>query len=149
VLEALLPASAFPNTRKARGRIKFCWCGSSSDYNDAAPRIVGTAFSWDGDVLAEEAPLRLSGAIDWESATRWHFEPDTFRSLTKQEPEEQPKPGDDHWLPPSERAGQPHSRRRRLFHIVTDHLGTPREMCDETGDVRWPPASPPGVRCEA
>jgi YD repeat-containing protein len=69
-----------------------------------APPIVGVHFLWDGDVLAEETPLRLDGAVDWDRATRWHYEPGTFRPLAKETPEGE------------------------LLHIVTDHLGTPREM---------------------
>jgi RHS repeat-associated protein len=78
-----------------------------------APPIVGVHFLWDGDVLAEEAPLRFDGAVDWNKATRWHYEPGTFRPLAKETPDGE------------------------LLHIVTDHLGTPREMVDEKGDVRW------------
>ena len=78
-----------------------------------APPIVGVHFLWDGDVLAEEAPLRFDGAVDWDRATRWHYEPGTFRPLAKETPDGE------------------------LLHIVTDHLGTPREMVDEKGDVRW------------
>jgi RHS repeat-associated protein len=83
-----------------------------SDEADAPP-IVGVHFLWDGDVLAEEAPLRLDGGVDWNKATRWHYEPGTFRPLAKETPDGE------------------------LLHIVTDHLGTPREMVDEKGDVRW------------
>ncbi|CAM5768063.1 hypothetical protein LMIY3S_02374 [Labrys miyagiensis] len=82
------------------------------DEADKSP-IVGTHFLWDGDVLAEEAPLRLDGSVDWQKATRWHYEPVSFRPLAKETPE-----GD-------------------LLYIVTDHLGTPREMFDEKGAVCW------------
>ena len=102
---------------------------------DDRPPVVGTAFSWDGDVLAEEAPLRLGGSVDWEHATRWHFEPGTFRPLAKQEAPETPQPGDEDWEPSTGLNQTP--RKRKLLHIVTDHLGTPREMCAENGDVRW------------
>lgn len=75
--------------------------------------VVGVAFSWDGDVIAEEAPLRLDGSIDWNKAKRWHYEPNSFRPLAKEAPD------------------------GTLFYIVTDHLGTPREMFEENGKLRW------------
>ncbi|MGJ4856824.1 RHS repeat-associated core domain-containing protein [Labrys sp. La1] len=75
--------------------------------------VVGVAFSWDGDVIAEEAPLRLDGSIDWNKAKRWHYEPNSFRPLAKEAPD------------------------GTLFYIVTDHLGTPREMFEESGKLRW------------
>lgn len=80
---------------------------------DDRPPVVGTHYLWDGDVVAEEAPLRLDGGVDWAQATRWHYEPGGFRPLAKEAPD------------------------GTLFYIVTDHLGTPREMVDEQGDVRW------------
>jgi YD repeat-containing protein len=77
----------------------------SGGRNEAdAPPIVGVHFLWDGDVLAEEAPLRLDGSVDWSQATRWHYEPGTFRPLAKETPDGE------------------------LLYIVTDHLGTRREM---------------------
>ncbi|MGN8113064.1 RHS repeat-associated core domain-containing protein [Labrys sp. 22185] len=77
------------------------------------PPVVGIAYGWDGDVIAEEAPLRLDGAIDWDAATRWHYEPSSFRPLAKETPD------------------------GRLHYIVTDHLGTPREMFEENGKLTW------------
>ena len=88
--------------------------------------VVGVAYHWDGDVLAEEAPLRLDGSVDWDKATRWHYEPGTFRPLAKEEPI-QGERGDD------KSDGPVH----RLLYIVTDHLGTPREMLAENGNVVW------------
>ena len=80
---------------------------------DTRPPVVGTHFTWDGDVVAEEAPLRLDGQVDWGEATRWHFEPGGFRPLAKQ------------------------AADGTLLHIANDHLGTPREMFDEGGHLRW------------
>jgi RHS repeat-associated protein len=77
------------------------------------PPIVGVCYLWDGDVIAQEAPLRLDGAVDWDKATTWHHEPESFRPLAKQTPD------------------------GALLYIVNDHLGTPREMFDETGGQVW------------
>ena len=89
--------------------------------------VVGVAYQWDGNVVAEEAPLRLDGSIDWDKATRWHYEPGTFRPLAKEEPIERER-GDN-----EENDGPTH----HLLYIVTDHLGTPREMVAENGNVMW------------
>ena len=85
----------------------------SGDAGDGRPPVVGTQFTWDGDVVAEEAPLRLDGGVDWSAATRWHYEPGGFVPLAKQ------------------------TAGGELLPIVADHLGTPREMFDEAGDLRW------------
>ena len=85
----------------------------SGDPGDGRPPVVGTHFTWDGDVVAEEAPLRLDGGVDWGAATRWHYEPGGFLPLAKQ------------------------TAGGELLPIVTDHLGTPREMFDEGGGLRW------------
>jgi RHS repeat-associated protein len=77
------------------------------------PPIVGVCYLWDGDVIAQEAPLRLDGAVDWDKATTWHHEPESFRPLAKQTPD------------------------GALLYIVNDHLGTPREMFGETGGQVW------------
>ncbi len=80
------------------------------------PPIIGTAFSWDGDVVAEEAPLDVTGHAHWDLATRWVHAPGGFVPLAREA-----------WTP----AG------RRLSYVVTDHLGTPRELVDEDGAVAW------------
>ena len=80
---------------------------------DRRPPVVGTLFTWDGNVVAEQASLRLDGSTDWADATRWHFEPESFRSLAKQ------------------------TRDGRLLPTANDHLGTPHEMFDEEGHFTW------------
>ncbi len=77
------------------------------------PARIGTAYQWDGHTLAEEAPLLLDGTIDWENATRWHYEENSFRPLAKETPD------------------------GKLLYIVTDHLGTPRELFSEDGKLQW------------
>lgn len=91
------------------------------------PPVIGIAYSWDGDVIAEEAPLRLDSSIDWHLSTRWHYEPGTFRPLAKQEAARRLQTPDGDW----------EDKPGTLLYIVTDHLGTPREMVDEQGKVRW------------
>ncbi|MDZ5449889.1 RHS repeat-associated core domain-containing protein [Labrys sp. ZIDIC5] len=85
------------------------WRGEEGD----KPPVVGIAYGWDGNVVAEEAPLRLDGAVDWDVAERWYYEPDSFRPVAKE------------------------AANGDLFYIVTDHLGTPREMFREDGRLVW------------
>ncbi|WP_454818894.1 RHS repeat-associated core domain-containing protein [Labrys neptuniae] len=103
--------------------------GQDSDDRDDRDKlpVVGIAYSWDGDVIAEEAPLRLGGAIDWHRATRWHYEPGSFWPLAKQEMPQRIRTSD----------GNCQTKTGRLLYIVTDHLGTPREMADELGRMQW------------
>ena len=75
---------------------------------------VGTAFLWDGDQLAAEAPLHLGGRIDWARAVKWHFADEGgFTPIAKELPD------------------------GALLHIVSDHLATPKEMFDQKGELVW------------
>ena len=67
-------------------------------------------YLWQGATLIEE--LRETEAVTF----RWHFEPGTFRPLAK---EVQAKEG------------------QSFYPIVTDHLGTPKELFDESGECLW------------
>jgi RHS repeat-associated protein len=71
-----------------------------------------TRFLWQGARLAEE----------WkgEKTTRWHYEAGTFRPLAKEVA-----------LAGSE------GRASRFYPVVTDHLGSPKEVFDERGDCQW------------
>ena len=48
----------------------------------------------------------------WDQAETWHYEANGFRPIAKE-------------------------HNGKLFYIVTDHLGTPREMLDEAGMAVW------------
>lgn len=78
-----------------------------------AEGVSGTAYGWDGDLLSAEAPLRADGSAEWGSATVWHYEPGTFRPVARE--------GSD----------------GSLLYVVTDHLGTPRELYDGQGRRAW------------
>ncbi len=66
-------------------------------------------FLWDGDVVAREV---VTTADDVTRTVHWIHEPNSFIPLARLE------------------AGQ-------LAYVVCDHLGTPRELVSESGDVRW------------
>ncbi|WP_438618903.1 RHS repeat domain-containing protein [Oryzifoliimicrobium ureilyticus] len=84
----------------------------SATPTDAVP-TVGTAYLWDGDHMAAEAPLHLDGHVAWDDATHWHFEENSHRLLAKQLPSDE------------------------MLAVVCDHLGTPKEMFDDKGDLVW------------
>ena len=67
-------------------------------------------YLWQGATLIEE--LRETEAVTF----RWHFEPGTFRPLAKEV---------------QTREGQ------SFYPIVTDHLGTPKELFEESGECLW------------
>jgi RHS repeat-associated protein len=75
-----------------------------------------TRWLWDGNVPVHEW-TRDDGALDTsdtrDSVTTWLFEPETFAPLAKLTPD------------------------GKRISIVTDYLGTPREMFDEAGNLAW------------
>lgn len=77
------------------------------------PPLVGTRYLWDGDNMVAEAPLRLDGQVVWNEAVQWHFQEGTHQLIAKQ-------------LASGE-----------MLAIVSDHLGTPKEMFDTKGTLVW------------
>lgn len=72
-------------------------------------------FTWDGDVLLREVVLRPRGPRDNQQIVQivhWQHEPGTFVPLARQE-------GD------------------QLAYVVTDQLGTPRELVAPDGSILW------------
>lgn len=66
------------------------------------------SYLWQGATLAEEH--RTTG--ETTEVTRWHFEPGTFNPLAKE-------------------------TNGNFYPIVTDHLGTPKELFDTEGNCVW------------
>ena len=71
------------------------------------------AMQWEGDRQIAEAPITADGTTAWHDARHWIYEAESFRPLAQVQD------------------GQIH-------YIVTDHLGTPRELLSEDGEtVAW------------
>jgi RHS repeat-associated protein len=77
-----------------------------------APRVCGTRFVWDGDVLAEEIPIREDDTLDVARRVEWLFEEGGFAALAR-----------------ADAAG--------VAYVVADHLGTPRELISAQGEMVW------------
>jgi RHS repeat-associated protein len=72
-------------------------------------------YLWDGDVLLREIHLQPRGPTHDQQVVKivhWHHEPGTFHPLAR------------------EQDGEAHF-------VVTDHLGTPRELVDPSGQITW------------
>ena len=77
------------------------------------PAGQGRAYQWEGTRIVAEAPLGPDGAPDWEQAAHWIYDPGSYRPLAR-------AAGDE------------------LHYLVTDHIGTPREMFTQDGTaVAW------------
>lgn len=62
----------------------------------------------DGDQIVAEAPIYADGTVAWDRAEAWVYEPASFRPLAKLQGED-------------------------LYYVVTDHIGTLRELISEDG----------------
>lgn len=67
------------------------------------------AFLWDGDVIASETITTAKGQT---RHINWYFEPETFVPIAREE-------------------------SGALSYVLTDHLGTPREIVSQTGALEW------------
>ena len=104
---------------------KRCVRASGKDRESGRPFVPrGTRFVWDGDTIAVEerfgtnGPSEVGGGSDGGDRTYWHFEPETFVPLLRESPGVT-------------------SRGSTLLHVLSDHLGTPRELIAPDGSVRW------------
>ncbi len=84
-------------------------------------RDGGAAFSvhrflWDGDVLAAEYRV-ADDQEDKRSFVWWYFEPNSFVPMLRVDIDS--------------------SGEQRILHVVTDHLGAPRELVKPSGEIVW------------
>lgn len=74
--------------------------------------IIGEEYLWSLDQLIEAAPIYADGTIAYDQATHWAYAPGGITPLAQK-------------------------RADKLWYIVADHVGTPRELLDESGELAW------------
>ncbi|MER6994866.1 RHS repeat-associated core domain-containing protein [Streptomyces sp. NPDC000410] len=95
---------------------------------DADGRIVEeTLFSWDGGQLAEQTDSATRTTLTWEY--------DGYRPLAQAET--RGRPGDGDASGDGDDSGDQQDVDARFFAIVTDLIGTPTELVDESGYIAW------------
>ncbi|MDX6048684.1 RHS repeat domain-containing protein, partial [Scandinavium lactucae] len=77
-----------------------------------ATRPVGWEYQWSGDQLIAETPVYADGTAACEESIHWLYAPGGLTPLARQE-------------------------KGRLHYVVSDHLGTPRELLTEQGKRAW------------
>ena len=77
---------------------------------------INTHYRWDGDNLIGQQKVFADGTP--LTSTEYIYEPDSFRPVAQV---------DTNHL----------QQTSSLRYIITDHAGTPRELCNEQGDILW------------
>ncbi|WP_261887408.1 deaminase domain-containing protein [Vibrio aerogenes] len=75
-----------------------------------------THYLWDGNTVVQQSKMTADGTQ--LQSTEYLYEPDTFRPLAQ--------------ITTDHDTG-----RERLHYIVTDHAGTPQELCTPDGEIQW------------
>jgi RHS repeat-associated protein len=83
-------------------------------------RKHSVTYVWQGATLAEEWKTNTEGDDQPIEVSRWHFEPGTFNPIAKET-----------------RKYENESTTGQFYPIVTDHLGTPKELFDTNGNCAW------------
>ena len=88
--------------------------GGSAAVRSAHTRrvVVGEEYLWSRDQLIEAAPIYADGTVAYDQATQWAYAPGGLTPLAQK-------------------------RADKLWYVVSDHVGTPRELLDETGELAW------------
>ncbi|WP_415846638.1 RHS repeat-associated core domain-containing protein, partial [Vibrio aerogenes] len=75
-----------------------------------------THYLWDGNTVIQQSQITADGTA--LQSTEYLYEPDTFRPLAQ--------------ITTDHDTG-----RERLHYIITDHAGTPQELCSPEGEIQW------------
>ncbi len=75
-------------------------------------KYTGYDYLWSGDQLIEETPVYADGTPAYDASIQWLYAPDALTPVARQE-------------------------KGRLHYVVSDHMGTPRELLTEDGNVVW------------
>ncbi|WP_208642853.1 HNH/endonuclease VII fold putative polymorphic toxin [Rahnella woolbedingensis] len=75
-------------------------------------KLAGYDYLWSGDQLIEETPVYADSTPAYEESIHWLYEPGALTPAARRE-------------------------KGQLHYVVSDHMGTPRELLTEKGDVAW------------
>jgi RHS repeat-associated protein len=75
-------------------------------------KLAGYDYLWSGGQLIEETPVYADGTPAYEESIHWLYEPGALTPAARRE-------------------------NGQLHYVVSDHMGTPRELLTEKGDVAW------------
>jgi RHS repeat-associated protein len=75
-------------------------------------KLAGYDYLWSGGQLIEETPVYADGSPAYEESIHWLYEPGALTPAARRE-------------------------NGQLHYVVSDHMGTPRELLTEKGDVAW------------
>ena len=75
-------------------------------------RPVGCEYQWSGDQLIAETPLYADGRAAYEESIHWLYAPGGLTPVARQE-------------------------KGKLHYVVSDHMGTPRELLTKQGKRAW------------
>jgi RHS repeat-associated protein len=78
----------------------------------AGTRAVGCEYQWSGDQLIAETPVYADGTAAYEEIIHWLYAPGGLTPVARQE-------------------------KGKLHYVVSDHMGTPRELLTEQGKRAW------------
>lgn len=85
-------------------------------------RIVGYDYFWRGEQMVEEIPLYADGTPATEGGIQWLYQPGAVSPFARYE-------------------------QGKLHYVVSDHLGTARELFNEQGKAVWLARNKPWGRC--
>ncbi|WP_244175704.1 RHS repeat-associated core domain-containing protein [Xenorhabdus vietnamensis] len=88
------------------------WLDGKPDLTAKPDTIMGYDYLWSGDQLVEEVPLYADGTPAYDRSIFWLYQPGALTLSARYE-------------------------KGKLYYIVSDHQGTPREILSESGKLVW------------
>ncbi|UXN02955.1 RHS repeat-associated core domain-containing protein [Bartonella sp. HY406] len=74
---------------------------------------VGRYYLWDNSIIIGEAPLLANETVDWSKGIIWHYLPNSLMPFAREE------------------------INGEFYYIISDHIGTPKDMFSEKGYLVW------------
>ncbi|UHM89760.1 RHS repeat domain-containing protein [Rahnella victoriana] len=80
--------------------------------NAADTRPAGTEYRWSGDQMIAETPVYADGTVAYDEGIQWLYAPGSLTPAARYQ-------------------------KGQLHYVVSDHMGTPRELLTAQGKVAW------------